>query len=307
MTAADDLAKALVQGAAKAPTYISAQVVDVTDTGVNLDYQDALLLDVRCADSYRDRKSGDWVSVRTGAIPVVVHRLGPDPGDESEVEVREIAADVAGDMIPITAYTWGTNPPAGVDWQQVTVLWTRADSNGVGQLYAQVGTAGAPAPTPPATRPPKTVTVTATDSGSWRNSRPDEYASTPMQGDWTGSGNRRGGWFYGTKIADACAGKTVASMTVAFSRKSGSGVNGKRPLHLYLHGYTSAPSGKLDLGDGPEDLLSLSVGAKGTATLPASWRSALASGSARGLAIYSSGRGDYMGVTGGAITIKFSA
>lgn len=128
-----------------------------------------------------------------------------------------------------------------------------------------------------------------------------------MQGDWTGSGNRSGAWFYGTKIADACAGKTVASMTVAFSRKSGSGVNGKRPLHLYLHGYTSAPSGQLNLGDGPEELLSLSVGTKGTATLPASWRSALASGSARGLAIYSSGRGDYMGVTGGAITIKFSA
>ncbi|SDL43172.1 hypothetical protein SAMN05421806_1401, partial [Streptomyces indicus] len=136
---------------------------------------------------------------------------------------------------------------------------------------------------------------------------PDDYASTPTQGDWTGGGNRRGAWFYGSKIAQACAGKTVAKMTVQFTRRRGSGVNAKRPMHLYLHNYTSAPGGQLNLGAGPEELVSLSVGAKGTATLPASWRNALASGSARGLAIYASGRNDYAAFTGGTITITFSA
>lgn len=307
MSAADDLARALVQGTSSAAPHISAQVVDVTDDGVNLTYQETLLLNVRCADSYRNRKAGDWVSVRVGSVPVVVHRLGPDPGEESEAEVREIAADVAGDLIPVSAFTWGTTAPAGPEWQQVSALWTRADSNGTGQLYAQVAAPGTPSPTPPATRPPKNATITVTDSGSWRGGRPDEYASTPMQGDWTGSGPRRGGWFYGMKIQTACAGKSVSSMSVAFTRKTGSGVNGKRPLHLYLHGYTSPPSGQLSLGAGPEELLRLSVGAKGTANLPSSWRTALASGSARGLAIYTTGRDDYMGVTGGTITIKFSA
>ncbi|WP_326593805.1 hypothetical protein [Streptomyces brevispora] len=287
---------------------VSAQVDDVTESGrVNLMLDGVLQLEVQCSDSYRNRTAGDWVAVRTGPRPVVIWRLGDDPGDESEAEIREIAADVAGDMIPISAYTWGTAAPAGSEWRQVSALWTRADSNGTGQLYAQLTAPGTPSPTPPATRPPKTATVTATDSGSWRGGRPDEYASSPMQGDWTGSGARRGAWFYGMKIQTACTGKTVSSMTVAFTRKAGSGVNGKRPLHLYLHGYTSPPTGQLSLGTGPEELLRLSVGAKGTATLPAAWRTALASGTARGLAIYTTGRDDYMGVTGGTITIKFSA
>ncbi len=77
-------------------------------------------------------------------------------------------------------------------------------------------------------------------------------------------------------------------------------------MHLYLHNYTSPPSGQLNTVAGPEELLSLSVGAKGVATLPASWRSQLASGSARGLAIYAQGRSDYMAVTGGSLTITFS-
>lgn len=287
---------------------VSAQVSDVTESGcVNLMIDGVLQLEVACADHYRDRKPGDWVAVRTGPRPVVMWRLGDDQGASSESKVRELAADVAEDMIPITAYTWGTDPPAGAGWQQVTALWTRPDSNGIGQLYAQLGTAGAPSPTPPATRPPKAVTISPTASGSWRNKHPDDYASTPMQGDWTGAGARRGAWFYGTAIAAACAGKTVSSMAVAFTRKAGSGANAKRPLHLYLHNYTSPPSGQLDLGAGPEELLRLSVGAKGSATLPAAWRTALAAGTARGLAVYTTGRDDYMGVSGGAITITFSA
>ncbi|MGW2090371.1 hypothetical protein [Streptomyces sp. NPDC001880] len=304
MSAAEDLGRALGGTPAGAST-VSAQVVDVTDTGVNLDYQGTLLLDVPCPDSYRGRAVGDWVAVRPGTNPVVLWRLGPDPGGTDAASVRRIAEDAAADLITVSSYTWGTTPPGG-DYEQVTALWTRKDANGTGQLYAQIG-GSTPSPTPPPTRPPKTVTITPTASGSWRGGRPDDYAANPIQGDWTGGGNRRGGWFYGTAIAAACAGKTVSSMRVSFTRRAGSGVNAKRPLHLYLHGYTSPPSGQLTLGDGPEELLSLSVGGRGTATLPASWRAALASGSARGLAIYASGRTDYMAVTGGTITIQFSA
>lgn len=303
MSSAEDLGRALVGAAPAAPT-VSAQVVDVTESGVNLNYQGTLLLDVPCPDSYRGRAAGDWVAVRPGVAPVVLWRLGPDPGGTDTASVQQIAADTAADMIAVSAYTWGTAAP-GAGWDQVTTLWTRRDANGVGQLYAQIA-GSTPSPTPPTTRPPKTVTISATSSDSWRSGRRDDYASYPMQGDWTGGGNRRGAWFYGTAIADACAGKTVSSMRVALTRRSGSGVNAKRPLHLYLHDYTSPPSGQLELGAGPEELLSLSAGGKGTATLPASWRSALASGSARGLAIYASGRTDYMAVMGGQITITFS-
>lgn len=290
MTAADDLARVLAQQTG-GQGIISAQVVDVTETGVNVLYQGTLLIDVACADSYRDRKAGDWVAVRPGARPVVMWRLGPDPA-ESE------AAKVA-----VSALTWGTGTPAGPDWQSVTQLFVRADAAGQGQLYAQVAAVSTPSPSDPGAG---SVTISPTDSGSWRNGRPDSYAEYPMQGDWTGGGARRGGWFYGTKIADACAGRTVTKMTVSFTRRTGSGANAKRPLHLYLHDHTSPPSGQLDLDDGPEELLSLSVGGKGAATLPAAWRAALASGSARGLAIYDTGRDDYMAVSDGRITITFS-
>lgn len=307
MDEAEALGAELAQQArAKGQRQATAKVIDVTADGrVNLDLLGTLVPDVPCTDSYRNRAAGDMVAVQLGARPVVLWRLGDDPAEKDAVTVKELAAEAAQDLISISAYTWGTGAP-GAGWQTVTQLWTRKDANGVGQLYAQIGGADtSPADTP--TRPPKTTVITPTDYGSWRSGRPDEYASVPTQGDWTGRGNRRGAWFYGTKIATACSGKTVSKMTVSFTRKRNTGRNSKVPLHLYLHNYTTAPSGQLNLGDGPDELLRLSVGAKGTATLPASWRTALASGSARGLAIYASGSSDYAGVTGGNITISFSA
>ncbi|MCF0087171.1 MULTISPECIES: hypothetical protein [unclassified Streptomyces] len=286
--------------------YVSAQVVDVTDTGVNLMMSGTLFVDVPCLGSYRSRKAGDWVIVRPGARPVVMGRPEDDPGAVDETRIRELATEVALDEQVIREATWGTGGPSGSGWQQATTLFVRKDVNGKVELYAQVAS---PTDTPPPAKPgatPSPVTVTANSSGSWRNGRPDDYADYPMQGDWTGGGNRRGAWFYGSKIANACAGKSAAKMTVTFTRRRGSGSNAKRPLHLYLHGYTSPPSGQLSLGNGPEELLSLSVGASGTATLPAAWRSALASGSERGLAIYDTGSHDYMAVTGGSIRITFN-
>lgn len=291
----------------KTPKQATATVIDVTADGrVNLDLLGTLVPDVPCTDSYRNRAAGDTVAVQLGARPVVLWRLGDDPAETDAASIKELAANAAQDLIAISAYTWGTGAPGGSGWQTVTQLYTRKDANGIGQLYAQIGGADtSPAETP--TRPPKTVTISPDDSGSWRSGRPDEYASAPTQGDWTGRGNRRGGWFYGTKIATACSGKTVSKITITLTRKRNTGRNSKVPIHLYLHNHTSAPSGQLNLGDGPEDLLRLSVGAKGTATLPSSWRTALASGSARGLAIYASGSNDYAGLTGGSITITFSA
>ncbi|MEW1867051.1 hypothetical protein AB0420_02435 [Streptomyces caelestis] len=299
----EDLAAA--GGTAGAGT-VSAQVIDVTDAGVNLDYRGALLIDVPCADSYRNRQPGDWVALRPGARPVVMWRLGADPGEADESTVRRVATEVALDEQVVRAATWGTGAPSGTGWQTVQQLYMRKNSEGKIELYAQVAEVTDDSPTPPPARAPKPVTLSPSWSGTWRSGRPDTYASYPTQGDWTGRGNRRGAWGWGTRIADACAGRTVASMTIRFTRRTGSGVNAKRPLHLYLHAHASEPSGQLDLGDGPEDLLSLSAGATGTATLPAAWRTALASGAARGLAIYANGSHDYMSVSGGSLTITFS-
>nr|WP_202482071.1 hypothetical protein [Streptomyces sp. SID5594] len=307
VSAAEELGRALAATPPGVQT-VSAQVIDVTQNGVNLVCQGTLFLDVACPDSYRGRAAGDWVAVRPGAVPVVLWRLGPDPGVTTADDIREIADEVANELQVVRAVTWGEVSPPGAGWQAGTTVYARKNADGKVELYVQLGvpyTDPPPPPKPP--RRPSPVTIQATAADSWRGGRRDDYASVPIQGDWTGGGNRRGAWFYGSAIAAACAGKNVATMKVAFTRRTGSGVNAKRPLHLYLHDYTAPPSGQLDLGAGPEELLSLSAGGRGTATLPASWRSALASGSARGLAIYAAGRSDYMAVTGGTITITFSA
>lgn len=304
----DDLGIDLVTGPQVRPTTVLCRVVDVTDEGgVNIMYNGALLTDVACSTAYRGRAAGDLVHVRPGVKPLVLYAVGEDPGAATEASVREIAREIAVDEDAVTAATWGTGGPAGSGWQTVTTLHVRKDADGKAQLYMQLGSQSDTSPTNPG-RAPKSKTISPTDSGSWRSGRPDEYASAPTQGDWTGRGNRRGAWFYGSAIQTACAGRTVAAMKVSFTRKRGSGVNGKIPMNLYLHNHASPPSGQLSLGSGPEDgLLRLSVGAKGTASLPASWRSALASGSAKGLAIYASGRSEYGSFTGGKITISFSA
>ncbi|WP_329151203.1 hypothetical protein OIU91_28330 [Streptomyces sp. NBC_01456] len=300
----EDLARAL--SASSGGGTVSAEVVDVTDAGtVNVMVGGALVTDVMCADSYRNRKAGDWVAVRQGARPVVMWRLGDDPGATDEATIRRLATEVALDEQVLRAATWGTAAPSGDGWQQVSALYLRKNTEGKVELYGQLGAQSDTSPDAPAGRAPKPVTVTASSSGSWRNGRRDDYRDYPFQGDYTGGGNLSGAWFYGNKISDACAGKTVAKMTVSFTRRRGSGDNAKRPMHLYLHDHNSPPS-SLDLDEGPEELLSLSVGAQGTATLPAEWRSKLASGARKGLAIYARGSRDYAAFTGGSITITFS-
>ncbi|MDX2694943.1 hypothetical protein [Streptomyces ipomoeae] len=287
---------------------VSAVVADVTESGrVNLQLGNGdLLLEVACPDSYRGRAAGDWVAVRLSARPVVLWRLGADPVEDEQAATEQIAVQAAIDTQVVRAATYGTGAPSGTGWQQATEVHVRK-VDGKLEVYFRVGSITDPSPSTPDVPAPRPVTISPTDSGSWRNGKPDEYAASPTQGDWTGRGNRRGAWFYGSAIQNACAGKTVSKMTVRFSRKTGAGVNAKRPMHLYLHDHSSPPSGQLDLDDGPEELLSLSVGATGTATLPASWRSQLASGAAKGLAIYATGSRDYMAVTGGKLTITFSA
>ena len=304
---ADLLAAVLLQQAGGSSDVVSAQVADVTESGrVNIQLGNGdLLLEVGCPDSYRDRAAGDWVAVRMSAVPVVLWRLGDDPAETEQGRIEGIAQQAAQDIQVVRAATYGTGAPAGTGWQAASAVHVRKIDGKV-EVYFQVASTADPSPDTPAVPSPKPATISPTASGSWRGGRPDDYASTPVQGDWTGRGNRRGAWFYGSAIQNACTGKTVTSMKVAFARKSGAGVNAKRPLHLYLHSHSSPPSGQLNLGDGPEDLLRLSAGAKGTATLPKAWRTALASGSAKGLAIYATGSSDYMAVTGGKITITFS-
>lgn len=300
--------QARADNAPSTPQHVSAQVVDITDAGVNLELGGELITDVPCLGSYRDRQPGDWVVVRPGSSPLVVGRTDADPGPVDETAIRTLAKEVALDEQVVRALTWGTGAPAGTGWQgPVTALYLRKNSTGKVEIYGQLSSETDPSPTAPTAPAPKPATITANSAGAWRNGSRDDSRNTPYQGDYTGRGNLRGGWFYGTKIADACAGKTVTKMTVKVTRLRGSGANDRRPVHFYLHDFTSPPSGHLSLPTGPEELLSLSVGASGTATLPTSWRTSLASGAMRGLGVYYDGTRDYAAFSTTAnIVITFS-
>lgn len=308
MNAADALGAALAkQPAGAGRDVISAQVVDVTSEGVNLSIGGTLVPDVPCPDSYSGRKAGDWVAVRiAGGKPVVMWRLGTDPATDANSQARQVATDAALSVQVVRATTWGTGAPAGSGWQQATTPWCRLIDGKVELYFQLAGSPSSPPPPVPPVPPPAPVVITPTAHGSWRNGRPDGYHADPSQGDWTGRGNLRGAWFYGTAIAAACAGRTVASMGLSVTRIRGSGSDSKRPMHAYLHNYTSPPSGDLSLGAGPMDLLSLSTGGQAVASLPGDWVAALAAGTARGIAVYALGSTDYAAWTDGRITITYA-
>lgn len=286
---------------------VSVQVVDVREDGtVNVDWGGALLTGVACTDAYRVRRDGDWVAMRVGQRPVVLWRVGPDPGADGEAATRALAADVAVDVQVVRAATWGMAAPSGSGWQQATTPWIRKTASGQVELYMQLGSMSVPPPEAPPSRPPSSVKATPVVTGSWRGGRRTDsfYAA---QGDPGGTGGPMRGAFLYYDLPGRVAGKVVASMRLTVWRVKGLGPSGKVPVHFYLHGYASAPAGQLTLGDGPEDLTRLSDGGKATVSLPASWASALAAGTAGGIAVYGSSRSDYCELNGGDLTITFSA
>ncbi|WP_431980002.1 hypothetical protein [Streptomyces qinglanensis] len=286
---------------------VSVQVVDVTESGrVNVDWGGALLTDVACTDAYRDRRAGDWVALRPGVRPVVLWRVGPDPGRDGDAATRALAAEAALDVQVVRSATWGTAAPTGMGWQEATTPWIRATNDGKIELYMQVGTQTAPPPSPPPSRPPSTVTVSSTGAYSWRGGRlTDSYYAA--QGDPGGVGGPLRGAFFYYDVAAQCAGKTVASMQLTLWRVQDLGPSGGVTVRAYLHNYTDPPSGQLALGDGPQDLVRLSAGAKAHVSLPAAWAQALAAGTARGVAVYSPSSADYCELNGGDLTITFSS
>src|SRR5690606_8790971 len=124
-----------------------------------------------------------------------------DPATSGSDSLQTAAEQAAQDVQVVRAATYGTGVPSGSGWMQVTTTYVRRVDDRIEQ-YFQVASVTDPSPDAPSVPSPKPVTISPNSSGSWRNGRPDDYVDYPMQGDWTGGGNRRGGWFYGTKIAD---------------------------------------------------------------------------------------------------------
>lgn len=261
MASLDDYVAAMA--ATQQVAMIDAVVTAVTDDGVNLSASGFLVDGVACLAGYTGRAVDDVVLVLTFAKRwVVLGRIGPEDTSTTAAQIL-----------------WGTAAPAGSGW------WRTADS-GVwakgSTIYVEgVANDGSPPVSAPSTSP---VTIQPSQTGAWREGD-REAGSPPIQGAWpTYPHPYTGGWFYGTDIASACAGKTVANMQFRAVRqgKSSGGVYGGAAMRLFLHNYTTRPGGKPALSN-QWNAGNLQPSEADWLSMPSSWITALAAGSKRGV------------------------
>lgn len=272
---------------------------------------------MRCTSGYTTRAEGDvvlahqyrggWLVVgKIGAPPIPEPPPPPTPLTKAEVQ-----AMINASLPPEVNVAWSAGAPSGTGWDQAVATYLRDDGAGARSLHFDIVAAVAPSPKPPPPpAPPAAAPGPATRSpdseGGWRGS---QAYDEPMAGDaspYSDGGDRIGGWFYGTDIAAACAGKTVAKMVVTITRQdSNHGRNAKVPVRLATHTKTS--KGKPTLSNKWSTGTSLARGGSASITLPANVRDALASGSAKGLACWGNGTSDYIRyVRSGKLVISFS-
>jgi hypothetical protein len=193
---------------------------------------------------------------------------------------RGMVAQFAG-----TIHVTGTYPTG-------TTSATYADSAGIINLNGATVTGGTSGTTP---TQQYTKQISTSTAASW-----NEYYSTyesdgvPRQGRYsTGVGNYRGLWLFGTSILDTIGtGKTIKSMRVWIQRATSSGQSGKVRHSIRAHGYAAKPAGAPSLS-AEIGSASLGWGEGMWITLSSSAWASFASGSYKGLALYTSDGSNY--------------
>lgn len=291
------------------------------DGTVNLEFGSSIIEQVPCSSGYPIRKIGDTVLVLrapSGNWEVMFRSADTETAEYATLDDLEAAidnldadvtADLAGVATDIPGLAWGNGPPGGSGWVVATTTYFRDVGGGKREIYFDQSESAPPPttkPPPPPTRTaPKSITLQPASRGSWRTSGqtdPDVW-----QGTWTSRGDWLGAWFYGDDIADACAGRSVASMSLRLSRVSGSiGWNRGIPVRLGLHDRQT--KGKPPKSEGPRTPFNLEPNQTRDYTLPASWRNMLASGDMRGFFVTGSGRSQYIKYAGsaGRLVIRFN-
>lgn len=144
--------------------------------------------------------------------------------------------------------------------------------------------------------PPETTTTwDAQSTDSWHEGASvwDNTTNDPLQGKYGSAGRYRGCWFFGSSPSTAVTGKTIKQIRVYLQRTNNSGSGVSQTAVIRPHGYTSKPAGA------PGYLAaSHSVGFKWNeakwVTLPTSFHSLFANGSAKGIMIYTTDDSQYM-------------
>lgn len=146
-------------------------------------------------------------------------------------------------------------------------------------------------PAPPPAASSGTLTVPATQSGSWRSldgwgtssSRPASIGvSSVVQGTYTSS-PYSGAWFYGAQLQQL-AGAAVTAIRLRLPARIRVGsYNSALPAHLYAHTAGSIPSGDVSRVAGPADS-TVAAGYTGRwVGLPVEWAAALLAGGGVGM------------------------
>ena len=232
---------------------------------VNLRWGEAIINGVAANVSYSPRAEGDVVLVLNHAAGWrVMDKIG-GPVEPEQPETVDVA--------------FGDGIPAG-DFVQVNSIFMKD-----GAIYGLIGEGPAPGPgDPPRKSKPKPVTLEPSGRQGYRSGKKDSQrfaqgASPEYPKPWTSI------WLYGTRIEQACAGKTVDTMQVRLARTSKRhGTSKKVRPRFALHDETSAPSSTPSLSrgwDGP----GLGLGSSKWSTIPASQAARLASGDSRGIGI----------------------
>lgn len=246
----------------------SALVADITSTGaVNLIIDGALVLNVPCADSYRNRRAGDWVAVRRSAgQPVVMWRLGDD-----------VPAGT------LNKASWGAlGPPAGYTLADTGVYFQRNEDGTVNLYFRSTVAAQQAGVGPPLNRG---QIVRASSSGAWLGGYPAEQTE-PAQGVHSeGLPPAKGAWFYGLSILDMFTDVTVTAMWLRIVRTMDGPVE-QLPVNLYLHSHQTPPAGDLVLNEGPYQVGPLSPGGSIRVRIPNDWLTLLSVGPRYGFAVY---------------------
>ena len=193
-----------------------------------------------------------------------------------------------GDEVELAALGWYV-PVIG---DEVQVLRGEGSAVVLGPTYAS-GTSPASVivPSPPTITAslPNPYIVTASQIATWRGGwRRDTSAA--YQGDWTGSGDNSGYWFYSQPKLKRLQGLTISKAEV-FMRAGGGGAFGATTAKMFRHSAAKRGGSQPALSlpwDGP----ALADGASGWGLLPSAVSAALIA-SGGGLAVSSSGRTYY--------------
>lgn len=154
---------------------------------------------------------------------------------------------------------------------------------------------GSAAPPPPPATGTKTKTWTSVGGASWRDRlggwrNDNNYV---YQGEWGSNGLHRGYWIFPADLWNTLQGKQIKRIRFYCSRLNRGGQAAPVTVDFYNHRYTSVANAKADNDPkrygSPEDV-TFRWGQSRWFDLPSSWFADFASGTAKGVCIYTSSR-----------------